>query len=1151
MPAKLWHSVVLLTLFRVTSARADDGWADFSNNFATDLAPLLALFGERLTKQFLAESTSPLDNLLFALCPLGILTAVVSVIRVCGNPSLRAFVGRANEGPGEAENELLSCVSEGTAELFNEGGISRVFGRPRILEVVVWEDGGTRKLGTLRDALEARAWSSDDKGDQSEKGLLSRPEIDIPNLSLNKGIKRRGRGWFYLAALIGITLQGGTLVYAGMTVFWYSRIFGDGEDSADDYALPLYFYGSTSLSLGMFLCAFLIERSSWESYLCSTKPSKIYWLQPGRQTIGDQDFGAFLAADEGPNSSPKDELTYVKSVRGPPPRGKRPLLIFTICVTMLGFVLQFVGLRGLHPSVIIANVASTLTMAVIRTLLRTKRIGSDGNRFRKEDRELFAHNQQELDCFAYQLQKVQSFSLVPNLVRQTTRSRSGSRSSGNSSQVSNKPSGPGARLIQTRAQLAELTSCYRHMSMNWDDLPIRKMAHDLAGTIETTMEVVSRWKEIPGSTCSFELSFACQTSHKSRGCSWGAYPIALQRSDDTLQWKVDIKALEAILGLWIYSLLKSNPELLNNSLGRAVGLTKAEASAEAADLYFHKWIFRQREAKMVGSRTIPFSERTFGYYSDSHQNSKDILVVKSESKMEAMAAQEIYIQFLVSILAGVKSVGGGVDVLPVSQNSFLAQSTSVDELVNCFEAGNLGSREDALLCIVSVLNYRGLLPELAGDTSSVRERIHKLTADGNWDEAFSILKWLCERCEGSEFERSVYELGFLCQRAMLSRNANIEAKGFKLAKFLLQGDPRICFFRDLRNPRPSDWMNSDVQKTWWTNFSSQLGWPTWHIANRLGQKAITSFLESMGHSSKLVLQRNSASVDHTKSDIAQLTVLTSLDPELDAGLPGDYGHGNSLYMTESLGWLDSNERAALRHWFLARWAELGQQFPEQVMKLYVYAAQSDSDSAVQTLRRLGADINALGEEGCTALMELVVIGDIKATKKLLMHGADVNACSEMNKLTSLSFATIQGHEEILLLLLDHGADRELRNVVGFTPLQYACSENQLACATILLEKGANIESITVDGRTPIMSAAFDGYIDIVRLLIEKGANVNATDLSGATVLKLALHAQSEELVRLLLDNGADEEKKNSTSRTALDLAKERGYTSMVAMLDAA
>ncbi|KAK7227615.1 hypothetical protein V2G26_015618 [Clonostachys chloroleuca] len=60
-----------LLLLSFPLAAAADRWDDFSNDFATDLAPLLSLFA-----------------------PIGILTAVVSVIRTCGSPSLCAFIGR-------------------------------------------------------------------------------------------------------------------------------------------------------------------------------------------------------------------------------------------------------------------------------------------------------------------------------------------------------------------------------------------------------------------------------------------------------------------------------------------------------------------------------------------------------------------------------------------------------------------------------------------------------------------------------------------------------------------------------------------------------------------------------------------------------------------------------------------------------------------------------------------------------------------------------------------------------------------------------------------------------------------------------------------------------------------------------------------------
>ncbi|KAL4740094.1 hypothetical protein BDV11DRAFT_186156 [Aspergillus similis] len=1168
MPAMLWQYLLLTTLFW-TSVRA--GWEDFADNFATDLvsallnpdlsllasrsianlialqAPLVALFGERLTKQFLAESTSRLDNLIFALCPLGILTAVVSVIRICGNSSLRAFVGRANEAPGEAENELLSCVSEGTAELFNDGGISRVSGRPRILEVVLWEEQGSYELGTLREALEAKAWYAHDEGVYAEKGLLHLPELDIPNLSLNKGIDRRGPLWFYAAALLGIILQGGTLAYAALTVFWSSGIFGNDINSAANYALPFYIYGSVSLSLGMFLCAFLIERSSSESYLYPNKPSKLYWLQPGRQSIGDQDFGAFLAVEEGPNSSTSQDLKYIKSVRGPPPKGKRPLLVFTILVTMVGFVLQFVGLRGLHPSVIIADVGSTLLMAVVRTCLRTKRLGSDGNQFRKDDRELFSLNEQELDCFAYHLEKVKSFQLMSSPVHQSVRSRSGSCATSSSSQMLNQSSGLGAKLIRTRAKLAELTSCGRHPSMDWDDLPIRKVARNLARTIEMTMKVVSGWQKSPLSSCSFELAFACHPDDDKSHGSLETYTIKLERSNDTFQWKVDANELEAILGLWTFWLLKSDSNWSQNGLGRAVGLTKNEAKAEATDLYFHKWIFRQREAMMVSSKMISFPEQTFGYFSDDYPDSKEILVVRTENSLGAMAAQDLYMQFLLSILAGSKSLGGGVDILQTSQKSFLAQSTCLDELVACFETGSLGSREDALLCIVPLLKHQDILPELAGDTSSIRERIQKLTSDGNWDDAFSILQWLCQRSGGDEFECSVYEMGLLCQRAMLHGDIKIREKGFELTRLLLQLDIRATYFGYIRGSRPSHWMNSIHQQQWWAEFSRQLGWVTWGIVNAKGDRhGMKAFLETSGVSRELT---------HQTDDIAnnaQLIFLEWVIPELEFGpRPESFNFGDDSCMESCLDWLSRNGQDALCYWLLACWAKLGQQYSQATAKAFKYAATSGSDVAIQTLRRQGANINAFGPGGCTALIELIEAQNVEAARKLLANGADANICAENSMVPPLSFAVEQGIEEISSLLLDYGAELEIRDLGGFTPLHIACQWNRLGTCTLLLDRGANIEAMASDGHTPLNYAIANCCSRMVKLLLERGADVEATDLDGDTILMLAVRRCPEDILHLLIQHKADLKKQNKSGKTALDIAKELGRTAGIAILEAA
>lgn len=66
----------------------------FAPNLLSDLVPLLTLFGEQVTKQFLSMSLGWADNILLAVGPFGILTIVVSAIRVSGVRWLRALVGR-------------------------------------------------------------------------------------------------------------------------------------------------------------------------------------------------------------------------------------------------------------------------------------------------------------------------------------------------------------------------------------------------------------------------------------------------------------------------------------------------------------------------------------------------------------------------------------------------------------------------------------------------------------------------------------------------------------------------------------------------------------------------------------------------------------------------------------------------------------------------------------------------------------------------------------------------------------------------------------------------------------------------------------------------------------------------------------------------
>ncbi|KAJ5780546.1 hypothetical protein N7457_005706 [Penicillium paradoxum] len=1127
-------SVLFLISLFVPFVKADDNWDDFTNNLATDLAPLITLFGERLTKQFLSESISVLDNVIFALSPLGVLTAVVSVIRICGSSSLRAFVGRAQEGPAEAESELLPCVSESTAELFNDGGITRVFGRPKIVEIVAWQDEDPRtgekstKFGTLKDALDEKAWTCQGKGPPSEL-----PELDIPNLSLNKGIKRRDPVWFHCAAILGGILQTGTVIYAALTVFVYPQHFKKDDKAVASYAFPFYFTGTTLLFIGMFFCAFIMERSSKEYYFKPEKPgSKLYWLQPGNQNVGDQVFNAFLAVKEGSESS----MTYIKSIRDRRFDRKYVEIYSTLASTILGFILQFVGLRGLHASVILAQLGSTFLMAIIRTCLRTERMAPDENKM-KDDRELMSHKQLELDCFAFYLEKIESFNLVSLPDRPATMS-------------SPRPmpyiGAPLAKqVIRTRAQLARLTFSSKHsLNVDWDEMPIRQMAQNLTRTIELTMDLISSWGGDLGKTFQFRLGFDCHRhSSGSSPRSSGTYSIGLMRCGDALRWKADVSELEAVLGLWTWSLYKSNKDWRDSTLCRLVGLSEDEATREETFLYYYKWIFRQTEARLVPSKEFDGSSRLFGFESIDPSFVGKLLAVRTANELETMVAQDIYIQFLKEIFIHVADLGGNVDVVPGLQGSFVASSTPVNELIRCFEDGNLGSREDALLCIVPVLRYRRLLPDLAADSAKVRASRDRYIENGNWNSAFSLLRWICERSEKSQFERSVYELGFLCRRALLNTNKQVRKQGVEQTCALLKSDIREEFFEAHSALPSSHWPASRDRVAWWDSFSRQLGWIAWNISTNVpGMAFCQPIFRSLNVSEDLRCPNDmNQDPEATQKGIRALKDWLTLYKIDDIDREG-YGEDERL----GFEWIVRNNFHALLHFLLLRWVEFSDDLPILVRIGYSLAARSRSDRALDILRRQNADIEIIDPDNRSALSDLVYTRDLEGSRLLLQNGAEPNGNLQQSKISPLGIAAHQGYDEIVELLLHFGASIEMTDHVGLRALHWAARNDHLDTVRLLLSHGAEIDPTGLDNLTPLLSAAMNGQILMAELLIKEGANVNARGQYGQTALMISINIPDPiPMFQLLLDNGARLDLCDQSGSTVLDLARQ--YNNMEAI----
>ena len=172
------------------------------------------------------------------------------------------------------------------------------------------------------------------------------------------------------------------------------------------------------------------------------------------------------------------------------------------------------------------------------------------------------------------------------------------------------------------------------------------------------------------------------------------------------------------------------------------------------------------------------------------------------------------------------------------------------------------------------------------------------------------------------------------------------------------------------------------------------------------------------------------------------------------------------------------------------------------------ASRAGKPAVVEALLAKGANPNARGPRGQTALMWAVAQKHADVVKLLLAGGADVHARTDT--WTQMMAVPPHGLPEYNRMI-PHGAD---------TALMFAARVGDAASARLLVEAGANVNDHDAWGVSATTLAAFSGYGDVARYLLDKGADPN-NDKPGFTALHCAIMRRDEQTVAALLARGAD------------------------------
>lgn len=1178
---KFWSIVASTVGF---AAAEEDELADFSNNLASDIGPLLALFGESVTKQYLSESTSFLDYFIFAMGPIGIITAAVSTIRLCGHAYLRAFIGRSQEGAGDVEAELCTSTSRDVCELFTKGGIARVLGRPSILELIYdpsYCHDNTAGLFLFRHYLktrilrenrtpqeelgqptETREWKEIRKRqwrkpDQREK---NRAFALHPNLSLNVGIVKGPRWVFLAVATAGFILQAGVLVLAGAGVWILDWNLSQGTMASKLYAPVMYIIGTILMCLGMGGCAALIGKSTHELYFervprLQDAKTRLLWLQPGPQVIGDQSFDPFAYIEK------KDKLlrTWTLSWKYVGPRFESYTFV-TVLAVLVGYIMQFIGLRGMKAWVSLAQLAITVIMSILRGLLRMQRLTQKDNLLEEKSDAVAGH---ELDWLAFRIPSFDKDAVWED--RDVVWDITGQYEEAKEVGTQSEESLPGD-VLGFRVRLAHLTG---HISFakiddgecqKWKDdfVKVRAKALKLSAAICHAAEGLSRvGKRTFQGHINLQIKAIGLDSNGNEATTIEKLVyITLKPPSQSTQasWTIDSARLEAILGLWIWSMFfnkrhkypsdsnhytdSSNLENHDTDSGDDLGGDDSPAekiqkawiiTAGRDNESWGRVVDRQTEMDLwLGSNAVPLGQAVLGV-KRQHSYGFSSLWWNSLTTSDDGRTQRQVVWTL------------SKDVWPRSNTEkyrmfcgwnpvyeFLASDRQEDQEIplrvqtysTCAPLLDICAQE---LFVSLTMSLAKIMPigntTFGEDAGSIR--LENPTID-------ALVKAFTEAGLGSSSDALLCIIpAFRNRLPMLSEKSMLSVVVDKANHYRRQSEWR-------RAETLLRWVCQYSSSSYGTGSSSPMIGEAIRALGELYRWSLAQYANDERH------EFGSKGIDWIYETYSEYRHIDEVTVILDnykavkekvAQIRADDSLRESIHDQLVKALKDRNRGETLGCLCFATTDGIG---TEKLQPILPLAVRNNWGEVISSVLELRANPNSRDEDGRTAISYCAELGyDVKP---YLDRGA-LTDVPDKDLQTALHWAAKKGYKEIMELLLEKGAYIEAKDSDDQTPLSVAAVHGHAELVDLLLQKNASVDSKDKHDWTPLSHAAANGHKKVVELLLRGNAGVNhVSEKDGLTPLALAAKSGHEAVVELLIAKGATIEVEDNESRTPLALA---------------
>jgi ankyrin repeat protein len=246
------------------------------------------------------------------------------------------------------------------------------------------------------------------------------------------------------------------------------------------------------------------------------------------------------------------------------------------------------------------------------------------------------------------------------------------------------------------------------------------------------------------------------------------------------------------------------------------------------------------------------------------------------------------------------------------------------------------------------------------------------------------------------------------------------------------------------------------------------------------------------------------------------------------------------------------------------------------------AAEYDRPGSIDLLIKKGAEVDATGPDGRTALYAAVMKDNVSAVSALIRQGADpdragpgglspraiaaahgavrvtqaIEAALDDRALIQLCACVAADDLDGMRRILAAGAVKDFEKPPApgeMTPLMLTIRNNNPEAMELLLKAGAKAEMTTHGLETPL-TYVMSHYLEnprLAALLLQYGARPDSEAPISGYPLLLAAGGGQETIVRLLLAAGANARVENASGENAAYKAAEGGHGEVISLLKAA